>query len=265
VAINDLFLGVSATEAWRVHCSHLVTPTTLQALCSLLLPACFPLTRDEKCSVSLLLSRVYGSVTNYNGVWIGWLVLLTPSFAINYYNHNNWAPKIRSNLAGIRLSSLHRLIFNWHLTYFFQRYLTTDGHSASLSWNRTPIWGLRPDFYYYQTVMGLLVWGTLSDDRTGLSFTIVAGFRRRSHSWVQVPWDSWPYFTVSDSRLLFSSPPTTRRATVEVFDTASTRGWFGCYLNGGLYSVAASYPRTSLLIPQQRAGFQEYTSFILVS
>jgi hypothetical protein len=29
--------------------------------------------------------------------------------------------------------------------------------------------------------------------------------------------------TVSDSRLPFSSPPTTRRATVEVFDPASTR------------------------------------------
>jgi hypothetical protein len=35
--------------------------------------------------------------------------------------------------------------------------------------------------------------------------------------------DSWPYFTVSDSRLPFSSPPTTRRVTVEVFDPASTR------------------------------------------
>jgi hypothetical protein len=35
--------------------------------------------------------------------------------------------------------------------------------------------------------------------------------------------DSRPYFTVSDSRLPFSSPPTTRRVTVEVFDPASTR------------------------------------------
>jgi hypothetical protein len=34
---------------------------------------------------------------------------------------------------------------------------------------------------------------------------------------------SRPYFTVSDSRLPFSSPPTTRKATVEVFDSASTR------------------------------------------
>jgi hypothetical protein len=39
----------------------------------------------------------------------------------------------------------------------------------------------------------------------------------------RVPWDPRPYFTVSDSRLPFSSPHTTRRATVEVFDPASTR------------------------------------------
>jgi hypothetical protein len=42
---------------------------------------------------------------------------------------------------------------------------------------------------------------------------------------VRVPWDSQPYFTVSDLRLLFSSPPTTCRPTVEVFDPASTGVW----------------------------------------
>jgi hypothetical protein len=47
-----------------------------------------------------------------------------------------------------------------------------------------------------------------------------------SLSRVRVPWDSWPYFTVSDLRLPFSSPPTTRRVTVEVFDPASTRTRF---------------------------------------
>jgi hypothetical protein len=35
----------------------------------------------------------------------------------------------------------------------------------------------------------------------GLSFTIAACPRQRSHSQVRVPWDSWPHFTVSDSRL----------------------------------------------------------------
>jgi hypothetical protein len=101
--------------------------------------------------------------------------------------------------------------------------LTTDDQLASLSWNKAPIWDLRPDFYYCQTLAGLLMWGALSDERTGLSFTIGAGPRQRSHSRDRVLWNSRPYFTVSDSRLPFSLPPTTRRATVEVFDPASTR------------------------------------------
>jgi hypothetical protein len=67
------------------------------------------------------------------------------------------------------------------------------------------------------------MWGALSDERTDLSFTIAAGPRQRSYSRARVPWDSRPYFTVSDSSLPFSSPPTTRRATVNVFDPASTR------------------------------------------
>jgi hypothetical protein len=65
--------------------------------------------------------------------------------------------------------------------------------------------------------MVLLLWGALSDERTGLSFVHAAGHCQRSLSRVQVPWDLRPYFTVSDLRLPFSSPPTTRRVTVEVF------------------------------------------------
>jgi hypothetical protein len=79
-------------------------------------------------------------------------------------------------------------------------YITTDSQLASLSWCQSPIWGLRPDFYYCQTVECLLIWGALSDERTGLPFKITAGPRQRSQSWVRVPRDSWPYFTVSDSR-----------------------------------------------------------------
>jgi hypothetical protein len=109
-----------------------------------------------------------------------------------------------------------------------ETYITTDGQSASLSWNKAPIWGLRPDFCYCQTVAGLMTWGALSEKRTGLSFTIVSCPRQRSHFWVRVPWDSLPYFTVSDSRLPFSSPPTTRRATVEVFDPASYGNFRKC-------------------------------------
>jgi hypothetical protein len=60
--------------------------------------------------------------------------------------------------------------------------------------------------------------GVLSDERAGLTFVNEAGTRQRSLSWVRFRLDSQPYFTVSDLRLPFSSPPTTRRVTVEVFD-----------------------------------------------
>jgi hypothetical protein len=88
-----------------------------------------------------------------------------------------------------------------------QSYVMTSGQSASLSWCQAPIWGLCLDFYYCWTVAGLLMWGALSDERTSLPFTITAGPRQRSHSWVRVPRDSRPYFTVSDSRLPHSGGP----------------------------------------------------------
>jgi hypothetical protein len=37
------------------------------------------------------------------------------------------------------------------------------------------------------TVAGLLMWNALSDEGTGLSFTITAGPHQRSHSRVRVP------------------------------------------------------------------------------
>jgi hypothetical protein len=51
------------------------------------------------------------------------------------------------------------------------------------------------------SVVGLLTWGNISDESTGLSFTVAAGPSQRSHSRIRVPRVSWPYFTVSDSRL----------------------------------------------------------------
>jgi hypothetical protein len=68
-----------------------------------------------------------------------------------------------------------------------ESYVTTDGQPASLSWNKAPFWGLRPDLYYCLTVAGLLILGALSDERTGLSFTIAAGRRQRSHFRARVP------------------------------------------------------------------------------
>jgi hypothetical protein len=113
-----------------------------------------------------------------------------------------------------------------------ESYVTNDGQSASLSWYKASIRGLRPDFYFRTeygiglTITFLIPWGALSDERTGLSFVCTAGSFQRSLSRVLVPWDLRPYFTVSDLRLPFSLPPTTRRVTVEVFDPASTRTSF---------------------------------------
>jgi hypothetical protein len=84
-----------------------------------------------------------------------------------------------------------------------ESYVTTDGQPVSLSWNKAPIWGLRPDFYYCLTVARLLTWGALSDNRTGLSFKIAAGLASA------VTLESESHFTVSDSKLPFSSPPKT--------------------------------------------------------
>jgi hypothetical protein len=65
------------------------------------------------------------------------------------------------------------------------------------------------------------MWGALSDERTGLSFTIATGPRQRRYSRVRVPWVLRKILS-SQIRDFLSSPSTTRRATVEVLDPAST-------------------------------------------
>jgi hypothetical protein len=115
-------------------------------------------------------------------------------------------------------------ILSWSVLakYESESYITTDGQLVNLSSDKAPIWGLRPDFYW-DTVEGFWC-GVLYLARGRECLKIVAVPRQRSHFRVRVPWDSWPYFTVSDSRLPFSSPRTTRRDMVEVIDPTSTRG-----------------------------------------
>jgi hypothetical protein len=66
---------------------------------------------------------------------------------------------------------------------------------------------------------------------------------------VRVSWDSWSYFTVSYLRLPFSSPPTTRRVTVEVFEPASTRVWLNRTRSAQSYSLEADLDQTPLASP----------------
>jgi hypothetical protein len=78
-------------------------------------------------------------------------------------------------------------------------------------------------FFSTEHLWSQSLYDILSDERMGLSFTIAAGPHQRIHSRVRFPWGSRTYFTVSNSRLPILSPPTTRRATLEVLDPASTR------------------------------------------
>jgi hypothetical protein len=93
-------------------------------------------------------------------------------------------------------------------------YITTDGQSASLSWYQAPFWGLWPDFYYCQTLTCLLIWGALSDERTGLSFTIAAVFTsavllrvesRGAHDHILLP-QIWHSPNLEDQVSVFLSP-----------------------------------------------------------
>jgi hypothetical protein len=101
------------------------------------------------------------------------------------------------------------------------QYLKAKSKSKSklhCHWRSVNSW---PDIYYCLTVTVLFLWGALSDGRTCF-FLYAAGPCQRSLSRVRVPWISRPYFTVSVLRLSFSSPLTTLRVRVEVFDPAST-------------------------------------------
>jgi hypothetical protein len=80
-----------------------------------------------------------------------------------------------------------------------QSYVTTNGQSASLSWNKAPIWSLWRDFYYCQTVVGFLMWSALSDERTSLPFTVIAGPHQRSYS--LLPNTSYSHFAKTTQKI----------------------------------------------------------------
>jgi hypothetical protein len=79
-----------------------------------------------------------------------------------------------------------------------------------LSWCQAPIWGPKTRFLFLSDSCGLVDVRRPLWQRTGPSFTTVAGPRHRSHSRSRLSRNSW-YFIVSDSRL---PPPPVGRVFV---------------------------------------------------
>jgi hypothetical protein len=68
-------------------------------------------------------------------------------------------------------------------------------------------------WFFCLTVSGLLMWGALSDEKSGLYFSVFAGHCQRSLSEIWVPWDSWTQFIVS----IIETPPTWRANFLYLF------------------------------------------------
>jgi hypothetical protein len=147
-----------------------------------------------------------------------------------------------------------------------------DWRSVSKFWCRAPS-RARDRIFITLWQLRSFLWRSLSDERTGLSFVSAAGFCPRRLSRVRVRWDSRPYFTVSDLKLPFSSSPTTRRVTVEVFDTASTRpAWDLCYINSRRPPQKTQLPNNSSVAREvcsscglHRNGSSSVVAYVFIS
>jgi hypothetical protein len=94
--------------------------------------------------------------------WFVWLLLVACTILLhNRIHREDWKPRANSGpvcTLEIKIEVKVKVM------------LRPTVQSASPSWNKAPIWGLRPDLYYCQRAAGLLIWGVLSDERTALSF-----------------------------------------------------------------------------------------------
>jgi hypothetical protein len=139
----------------------------------------------------MILSWVPGSVTNNNGFWIGWLDLLITSLQSLLITINYNQSVAEDSLHSPPPVSVLLKLLNWTERQS-QSDIATDGQSVSKSRCRASVRGSWPGIYYCLTVTVLLLWGALSDDRTGLSFVYAADTCQRSLSRVRVPWYSVP-------------------------------------------------------------------------
>jgi hypothetical protein len=105
---------------------------------------------------------------------IGFINTSIPSrlFTINYSPTASQPTSQITNTCSVLVLCWTLLSLYSQLSYQskYKSYVTIDGQSASLSWNKALIWGSRPEFYYYQTGAVSLMWDALSDERADLSF-----------------------------------------------------------------------------------------------
>jgi hypothetical protein len=101
-------------------------------------------------SFTLLLLSYHLYIVTYFGVWICWsnsLDLYTTCYNIWEITIFDWTLSTSDHTTLIHYSLSLSLSLS-HYPSQSQSYIKTDDQPASLSWNKAPIWGLRPDFYY---------------------------------------------------------------------------------------------------------------------
>jgi hypothetical protein len=80
----------------------------------------------------------------------------------SHCNFIKWVSAANSQV-GLVITDLMRALWGVSLMLMLwaesESYITTDGQPASLSWNKAPIWGLRPDLYYLCDSYGLVLVG----------------------------------------------------------------------------------------------------------
>jgi hypothetical protein len=101
-----------------------------------------------------------------------------------------------------------------------ESYVTTDGQSTILSWNKAPIWGLRPDLLLLSDSCGFVDVGrSLWREDGSVVYICCWSLPEQSFSGPSPVGLPTMFYCLRFETSLF----TTRRATVKVFDPASTQ------------------------------------------
>jgi hypothetical protein len=142
-------------------------------------------------------------MTNNNGFWIGRLDLLTLLLQSLLIKINLQQPTINLQPNSATLTAEDSLRFRSHSTTD----CSYNSHSLwpfskvkvkvtlRLTVSQSVSFGVEPHLWLMTGYLllfdsyGLVLWGALSEERTGLSFIYATGPRQRSLSRVRVPWD----------------------------------------------------------------------------